>query len=251
MLTDALQCSRIANSRPDPGSWFSPRHNGCVRGNRNHIEIVGDRVFRFPLTDADRADLPAIAERHEAAVAAGLPAPRVLALHSDHLVLERLPGTPLVDTHLAPPAQARLGGELAAMLIVLRTTREWPRPHIPWAQLWEGLATVDDSPEVAEAIRVARSITPAPVHGDLSWGNILVGDDGALLGVLDWDGATLADPAQDFSALCFNAGPQIAAAITAATPDAAELNHRADVYLATWPVQNLLWREHRHPWLPV
>lgn len=222
-----------------------------MRGNRNHIEFVGDRVLRFPLIDADRADLPAIAERHEAAVAAGLPAPRLLALHDDHLVLQRLPGTALFDCHLTPGAARRLGTELAAMLIVLRTTVDWPAPPIPWARLWEGLATVDDGPEVAEAIRVARSITPAPVHGDLSGGNILVADDGSLLGVLDWDGATVADPAQDFSALCFNAGPSVAAAITAATPDAAELNHRADVYLATWPVQNLLWREHRHPWLPA
>ena len=223
------------------------RHNGGVRGNRNHIEIFGDRVLRYPLTDADRADLPAIAARHEAAVAAGLPAPRVLELHDDHLVLQRLPGTPLFDNTLTPAASRRLGAQLAAMLAALRTATRWPAPHHPWAQLWERLAEVSDCAEVADAIRVARSITPAPVHGDLSGGNILVADDGTLLGVLDWDGATIADPAQDFAAVCFNAGPAVAEAIRAHTPDAAALDRRADAYLATWPVQNLLWRAGRHP----
>lgn len=225
------------------------RHNDRVRGNRNRIEIVGDRIRRFPLTDADRADLPAVAARHEAAFAAGLPAPRVIALHSDHLVLQRLPGIPLFHTHLSAAAAQRLGHDLARMLHVLRTTRDWPQPVHPWARLWEGLAQADDSPAIMAAIRVARSITPAPVHGDLSGGNILVADDGSLLGVLDWDGATIADPAQDFAALCFNAGPAVAQAVRANTPDADELAWRADVYLATWPVQNLLWREGRHPWL--
>jgi aminoglycoside phosphotransferase (APT) family kinase protein len=87
------------------------------------------------------------------------------------------------------------------------------------------------------------------VHGDLSPGNLLVSADGDLLAVLDWDGASLSDPAMDWAALCANCPPAVVARMRACTPTAAELDRRAAVYLATWPVQHDLWLAGEHPWL--
>jgi aminoglycoside phosphotransferase (APT) family kinase protein len=220
-----------------------------VRTNRNRIEFLTDRVRRFPLTEHDRADLPGIAVRHEAARELGLPVPRVLDVRTDHLVLERLPGTPLITTTLHPLAQHRLGRDLAAVLTVLRRTRAWPLPATDWAQLWADLATAAPESTTRAAARLAAGMVPALVHGDLSGGNLLVTEDGGLSGLLDWDGATLADPAQDFHALCANVPAGVAQAVRTATPEAAELQRRADVYMATWPAQNRLWQQGRHPWL--
>lgn len=50
--------------------------------------------------------------------------------------------------------------------------------------------------------RAAADHAPALVHGDLWYGNLLVGDDGGrLAGILDWENVALDDPAQDFATL--------------------------------------------------
>ena len=41
----------------------------------------------------------------------------------------------------------------------------------------------------------------------------------------------------------------VVTAMREATPDAADLEHRAGIYLATWPVQHDLWETGGHPWL--
>ena len=61
--------------------------------------------------------------------------------------------------------------------------------------------------------------------------------------------ATLADHAQDFRALCENVPAGVAASIWRHTEHAEVLQSRADVYLATWPVQDQLWRQGQHPWI--
>lgn len=220
-----------------------------MRTNRNEIEFDGERVRRWPLTQADRQDLPNIAKRHEAARNLGFPVPRVLGLHADHLELERAPGTPLVQTSLCLGAQRRLGADLAGLLHQLRAVTSWPLPAGSWPGLWREL---DDMAGTAQTRHAAAVAAVAPVrltHGDLSWGNILVSAEGELTAVIDWDGATLADPAQDFAALCANVEPGVARVVRTLTPGAHAMQARADAYMATWPVQNELWEAGRHPWL--
>lgn len=220
-----------------------------MRTNRNEIEFDADVVRRFPLTQPDIEDLPNIARRHEAARGLGFPVPRVLGLHEDHLVLERAAGAPLVETPLRPEAQRRLGGQLAGLLAQLRAVTSWPLPARSWPTLWGVLDDLVGTPETARAASVAASAPVRLTHGDLSWGNLLVTGEGELVAVIDWDGATLADPAQDFAALCANVEPEVASVIRALTPDADLLTERANAYMATWAVQNELWEAGRHPWL--
>lgn len=222
-----------------------------MRTNRNRIEFDGAVVRRHPVTEVDRTDLVNIALRHRTARDLGLPVPRVLAVHTDHLVLERASGTPLIETELSTPAQRRLGAALAEVLHVMSTVTQWPLPATSWPHLWEVLHGVAAVPATAHAVTVARSVRPTLTHGDLSGGNLLVNTRGDLCAVIDWDGATLADPALDFRALCENVPPVVAQAIWDATEEAAALQERADAYLATWPVQNQLWRSGRHPWVPA
>lgn len=225
------------------------RDNEDVRTNRNEIEFDDEVVRRWPLTQADVEDLPNIALRHEAARGLGFPVPKVLGVHDDHLVLERAAGAPLVETSLGPDAQRRLGQELARLLHRFREVTTWPLPAQSWPQLWRVL---DDLVGTAETSLAASVAAVAPVrltHGDLSWGNLLVTSQGKLTAVIDWDGATLADPAQDFAALCANVDPEVARVIHALTPDADAMVERADAYMATWPVQNELWQTGQHPWI--
>ncbi len=224
--------------------------NDRMRTNRNLIEFDGPVVRRYPLTAADRADLPAIALRHQAARDLGLPVPRVLAVHEEHLVLERAEGTALVQTQLTDQAQRHLGAELAALLARLRAIQEWPLPSRPWVAVWQRLHEVAGTPQTERAVTTAASITPTLTHGDLSWGNLLVSPEGQLCAVIDWDGATLADPAQDFSAVSANVEPGVARALIEQTPQSDALLERANSYIATWGVQHQLWCEGRHPWVP-
>lgn len=223
--------------------------NKGVRTNRNLIEIDGDVVRRWPVQPADLADLPNIAARHEAAREAGLPVPRVLKVAPDHLVLERVHAVTLFDSTLDLAAQHRLGRDIAAFLAQMRGVRTWPVPFQPWAQLWQTLYDAAPTPATRVAAQTASAIEPALTHGDLSWGNLLVTPAGELVAVIDWDAATLADPAQDYQAVCFNAGPDVAWAVREHTPDADQLLHRAQIYLDTWQLQHDLWAAGRHPCL--
>lgn len=220
-----------------------------MRTNRNLIEFEATFVRRRPLTDLDRADLPNIAARHRIAHELGFPVPRVLAVNSDHLVLERAGGTPLLETDLPLPAQRRLGEQLANLLTALRSVREWPLPVTPWPHLWSRLHEAANTSATGAALRVAVGAPLTMTHGDLSGGNLLVSAAGDLVAVIDWDGATLADPAQDYSALCANVPPAVADVITERTPHASELRQRADVYMATWADQHRLWLAGHHPWI--
>ena len=57
-------------------------------------------------------------------------------------------------------------------------------------------------PEVDSLLEAAAelpaSTTRAIVHGDLHFRHVVVGADGALAGVIDWDDVCLADPCVDF-----------------------------------------------------
>jgi len=224
-----------------------------VRTNRNRIVVDHDIVRRYPIQEWDREHLRQSAARQELARAAGLPVPGVLAVHDHgphpHLVMQRAHGTPLMETPLSQRAQQRLGREVARIAAMMRDVQDMPAEHPTWAILWEVLARIAPTPQCRAAAQTARTAPTCLVHGDLSPGNLLVTEDGDLVTVLDWDGASRADPAMDWAALCANCPPGVVAALREATPQAAVLDARAQVYLDTWPVQHDLWLAGEHPWL--
>jgi aminoglycoside phosphotransferase (APT) family kinase protein len=224
-----------------------------VRTNRNRIEFDRDLVRRYPLNPADRADLRVNAACQEAARAAGLPVPAVVSVHADanppHMVMVRAYGTPLMDMELSAHAGVRLAGDLVALLTGMHRIREWPRRTPAWSRVWQVLARIAPTPETERAAALAASVRTSLMHGDLSTGNLLVGDGGDLLAVIDWDGAAIGDPALDWAALCANVPRTVADALRARHPAARTLDRRAGVYLDTWPVQHELWLAGRHPWL--
>jgi aminoglycoside phosphotransferase (APT) family kinase protein len=225
-----------------------------MRTNRNRIEFDDRIIRRYPLQAHDQRDIDLIAARHEAARRAGLPVPAVLEVHCEgphpHLVMERAGGSPLMEMVLPRAAQRTLGRDLAGMVAQMREVHEWFDNTGPrWSTLWQVLERVTRTDECRAAAHIAGRVQTCLVHGDLSAGNLLVSDDGDLVAVIDWDGAALADIAMDWAALCANCPPEVVTAMREATPDAAELENRAGIYLATWPVQHDLWETGGHPWL--
>ena len=133
----------------------------------------------------------------------------------------------------------------------MREVHEWSDNTGPrWSTLWQVLDRVTRTDECHAAADIANRVQTCLVHGDLSAGNLLVSDDGDLVAVIDWDGAARW-PISPWigAALCANCPPEVVTAMREATPDAAEPEHRAAIYLATWPVQHDLWRPGGHPWL--
>jgi len=225
-----------------------------MRINRNRIEFDERVIRRYPLQKHDQRDLELIAARHEAARHAGLPVPAVLEVHREgphpHLVMERAGGSPLMETELSQAAQRTLGRDVAGMVEQMRSVHEWFDHTGPrWSTLWQVLEQVTGTDECRAAADIASKVQTSLVHGDLSAGNLLVCEEGNLVAVIDWDGAALADIAMDWAALCENCPTGVVTAMREATPDAADLEHRAGIYLATWPLQHDLWEDARHPWL--
>ncbi len=224
-----------------------------MRTNRNRIEFDHDVVRRYPIQEWDRADLARIAARHHAARDAGLPVPAILAVHATgphpHLMMQRAAGSPLMETQLSALAKARLGAELAAFTAQMRAIHDWIEHDPAWPVLWQVLARIAPEPQCVAAAEEASRAPLSLVHGDLSGGNLLVSADGDLVAVLDWDGASLGDPAMDWAALVANCSPETVARMRELTPDHLELERRAQVYLDTWPVQHDLWLAGEHPWL--
>lgn len=224
-----------------------------MRTNRNVIEVdeAAGVVRRYPITPADRADLPQIAARFVAARDRGLPAPEVLDMvlgSAPHLVMRRMPGRPLMLTTLSGDACRTFARDLVDLRDRLVSVRRWPLPAPTWAEQWALLARECPTDACHTAARTAASVVPGLFHGDLSGGNLLVDGDGHLTAVLDWDGAVLGDPALDWRALVENCPPPVVSALRRLTPDRQALDDRSGDYLATWSDQWRLWRESRHPW---
>lgn len=224
----------------------------------------GELVYRFPRYEPRRVG--DVAERHRRARAIGMPAPRVVAavaggLGEAHVVLQRIPGTPLQELLPRLPLSARLtaAAGIAELLVRLRAVSpgDWPFPAADWTRLWSGLGRdaaaaartgragvrPGDVELARRASATARSAPIGLVHGDLAWGNILFADDGCVAGILDWDFAVIGDPAVDVAAVLMHLPEEMVHEFHArhewAAPDLA----RFDDYLATWDLQHRLWQD--------
>jgi len=108
--------------------------------------------------------------------------------------------TILGEIHRADPKALGLSAALPA-----------PAPDACWRREldhWEGVLDEDElapQPIGRAAIRWLRRNPPPPaqklcaVHADYRTGNFLVGGDGAILGILDWEMAHLGDPLEDLA----------------------------------------------------
>ena len=163
---------------------------------------------------------------------AGVRVPRVLAVCEDDSILgvpfylmEELEGTVLSGENL-PPAldtteeRRRIGEELldglvelhavdweAAGLAIGKPTGYLERQLRRWTGLWEVNATRELNLCVELGERLAATMPESPpstvVHGDYRLGNVMIGNRAPtqLVGILDWEMATIGDPLADLGYL--------------------------------------------------
>jgi aminoglycoside phosphotransferase (APT) family kinase protein len=162
----------------------------------------------------------------------GVRVPKVLALCEDDSVLgvpfyvmEELRGAVIGGDELPPaldtPAERRrLGFELLDGLVQLHSV-DWegcglrigkPTGYLErqlrrWSGLWEVNATRELAACIEVGQRLAASMPESPpstvVHGDYRLGNVMVSDHAParLVGILDWEMATIGDPLADLGYL--------------------------------------------------
>jgi aminoglycoside phosphotransferase (APT) family kinase protein len=162
----------------------------------------------------------------------GVRVPKVLAVCEDDSILgvpfylmEELDGTVLSGDEL-PPAldtpqeRRRVGEELLDGLVQLHAV-DWeavgltigkPTGYLErqlrrWTGLWEVNATreIQACAEVGEQLRTTMPESPPAtvVHGDYRLGNVIIGNQAPaqLVGILDWEMATIGDPLADLGYL--------------------------------------------------
>jgi len=161
----------------------------------------------------------------EAAAAAGVPVPRVLAASDDpaalgasFLVMQRIDGETIPRRILRDDgyarARERLTGECAAALAGIHSVDatglaglEDEDPVGRWRRALDELGSPHPAFELA--FRWLEANRPPPrrrtlVHGDFRMGNLIVGPEG-LRAVLDWELAHLGDPLADLGWFCVRA----------------------------------------------
>lgn len=199
-------------------------------GQFHHVVIGSDRVVCLGRTDAARSRMAerAAVLRTVAALDIGVSTPVPLTENVDgvdgppYLVVTRISGAPLPVGMLASPQVAEAAARQFAVLLTnlaaaaknesaraaLKTSEgEWQRfAAAVRAELFPLMA--DHGREAAERQLTALDALPylvgAVVHGDLGGANVLWEiSDGVpyMSGVIDWDEASLGDPAEDLAAI--------------------------------------------------
>ncbi|WP_067474186.1 viomycin phosphotransferase [Actinomadura hibisca] len=202
------------------------------QGQFHNVVIGSDRVVCLPRTQAAAVRLPQrlAALRALAGLDLGFRTPEPLLQGEAHgadeppfLVLSRIPGEPLQADALN---DARVADAVAAQYVTLLTglaragTDETVRAVLPQAsedqwrhfaagvraelfQLMSDQGRLRADRELA-ALDGLPHLTRAVVHGDLGAENVLwewTHGRPHLAGVIDWDGVTIGDPAEDLAAI--------------------------------------------------
>ncbi|HEY8642846.1 MAG TPA: aminoglycoside phosphotransferase family protein [Candidatus Dormibacteraeota bacterium] len=183
---------------------------GHTHENWRTSSALGPLLLKVPLHQRQPGRLADVAACSRLAVAAGVPAPEVLAVGDRWLIQRWLPGHAAIG---AEPASFYEGfGRAVGLLHGVRPGRFTHRASEPatatdsWARAvatW--LATAATDPEVGAGVArvtylafgVAPSIEPALAHLDLYLPNTLV-LRGGFAGLLDFEHAKLWDPVHDF-----------------------------------------------------
>ncbi|MDF3290382.1 phosphotransferase family protein [Streptomyces silvisoli] len=233
-----LERLRAYVDRERPGLVTGPLTGRLIEGGRSNLTYaVTDGVSRWVVRRPPLGHVLATAHDmgREFTVLTGLhptpvPVPRPLLLCRDETVLgapfyvmEHVDGTPyrtaaqlaqigpertrevvlglvdtLVDLHAVDPAGAGLSDFGRPEGFLERQLRRWDKQlaasrdrELPGIdELRDGLAT-----------RLPASGAPTVVHGDYRLDNVLVGPDGRIRAVLDWEMSTLGDPLTDLGLL--------------------------------------------------
>jgi aminoglycoside phosphotransferase (APT) family kinase protein len=156
-----------------------------------------------------------------AAVAAGVPAPRVHAVFDSPelgtgYVMERLPGETIPRRILREPT-VTLAADCARALTAIHAVPLDGLPVLPTLPAAQQLDMVEGLhrsighpvPTFEVGFRWLKANLPLAgplclVHGDFRMGNFLV-EGGGLVGVLDWELSHLGDPMEDIGWLCTRA----------------------------------------------
>jgi aminoglycoside 2''-phosphotransferase len=244
-------------------------------GQYNDILIVNDDlIFRFPRDDEGIEKLEksaAFLDRIRPFVTLPIPEPAYSSLTPRAVGqvfagYRMLPGEPLWRETVAaitdPATVRRLAAQLA---IFLRALHGIPidqvadvLPAAEWRHLWIDLeeqiraALFPYVPTAAQA-RIATTFAtflgdpgnfafaPAAIHGDFGSGNLLFDPRrGMMTGVIDFDSATLGDPANDVAALLTYGEPFVRQGF-AAYPAMEAMLPRARFYRSTFPLQEALY----------
>jgi aminoglycoside phosphotransferase (APT) family kinase protein len=87
-------------------------------------------------------------------------------------------------------------------------------------------------------------VKPSFIHGDLGGNNMFWNSQGDLVGVIDWDWASIWDPAIDAACLSWHGWDTMRGAVDAQT------YHRAQIWYRTFPIEQLVGARLRPPGHP-
>jgi Ser/Thr protein kinase RdoA (MazF antagonist) len=241
-----------------------------VHGQFHDVVLAGDMAYRFPRDEQSRHGLPAAVALLAALNACNLPVavPVPLAtdqltcpLGSSYVALSRLPGRPIgviSSGHAQRAVIAQLGGLLgrlaelgadpALQQLVPRTKPDY------WQVFGERVRHVlfplmsgGGRRRAAAQLAAVASVTAtggALVHNDLGGGNLLWVTEGGtprLAGVLDWDGASIGNQANDLASMAVTVGWTLAERIHALRGDAAcPMIAEAKIIASTFALQQAL-----------
>ncbi|HEV2377447.1 MAG TPA: aminoglycoside phosphotransferase family protein [Streptosporangiaceae bacterium] len=239
-----------------------------VAGQFHDVVLIGEVAYRFPRDEESRHGLPAAVALLTALGRADLPVPVPLAsghvrspLGQCYVPLTRLPGEQLGQVS-GPGAKETLVTELAGLLDRLAElgSDQVIRKLVPragadyWAafadQVREVLFPLMSGPGRMRAdaeLADVTTLTPvgdALVHTDLGGANLLWTTEAGepkLAGVLDWDGACIADQASDLASIGVTIGWPLAERIDIRRRDSTRpMLHDARTIAATFALQQAL-----------
>lgn len=172
------------------------------QGAVGHVRLVerdARTLVEKRLLDPRRHDTEVLALRTLARSA--LPVPELVEVTSGSILMTRMPGERLDEVH----PDVRLDGLRASAALLRQLHRIEPPPGLP--------AAPDDAGIIRRYLEAGGPPLPllippatAPVlcHGDWGDGNLL-GADGAISAVLDWERAHLGDPVRELAGAAWGA----------------------------------------------
>ena len=215
VLADGLGEVTVLDTAELSGGTFAAVWRASLADGREVVVKVGPppsaRLLAY-----EKGLIPAEAEyfRLVRARAPGVPVPSVLAVSDDWIITTLVPGRPLADED-APLARTELGAAIAAVHEIhgphfgytgdRPSGGDWPTAfaaivaalRVDAAQWNVPLPPLDGVVERHHDV-LATVTRPALLHFDLWDGNVLVGPDGAMTGLVDGERYLYGDPLLDF-----------------------------------------------------
>jgi aminoglycoside phosphotransferase (APT) family kinase protein len=241
-----------------------------VHGQFHDVVLVDEVAYRFPRDEQSRRALPAAVTLLTALNRCQLPVAVPVPISTDqmgrplgssHVALSRVPGQP-IDVIVGARAQGAVIAQLAGLLdrlaelgadpaigqLVPRTGRDYWRSFGEQVrQVLFPLMSADGRRRADAELAAVATVTAtgeALVHNDLGGSNLLWTDAGGqpqLAGVLDWDGVSLANQANDLASIAVTVGWSLAGRVNASRRLAAsQMISEAEIIASTFALQQAL-----------